>query len=135
MPFDAHDPTVEPKLSEISKPFEPDMDASCFWKSGDETPLTVIRSWLALKAETTFSRASPSGPLHRYEKLTVTFSAGADAGAVEAAGPEAVELVADELLLELHAAAARTTVAMTAHRVARLAVSKLGPSSANGVLW
>lgn len=70
MPFEAQAPTVLPKLSEMSKePFDDDIDVSCFWVSGLETPLTTMSSWLALKSAMITSSAFASSPPHRYENV------------------------------------------------------------------
>src|SRR5579863_7679495 len=72
MPSEAHAPMAFPKLSETSKePVLLDIDASCFWKSGFDTPTTVMLSWLALNWLTIFWSAAASDPVHRYEKVIV----------------------------------------------------------------
>jgi hypothetical protein len=66
--------------------------------------------------------------------LTVTFSAGAEAG-VDAAGADPAGAEADGLAVLVHAAAATTPAAMTAQSLAILAVRTLGPPPESGVLW
>jgi hypothetical protein len=45
-----------------NEPFDDDIEVSCFWVSGLETPFTTISSWLALKSEMICSRAFASPP-------------------------------------------------------------------------
>ena len=67
-----------PKLSEMSNlPLLDDIDVSCFWKSGLETPVTLIPDWLALKLAITFSRPFASAPPQRYENVILV---GPDVG-------------------------------------------------------
>ncbi len=53
-------------LSEMSKlPLLEDIEVSCFWASGLETPTTLMSDWLALKSAMIFSSAFASSPPHR----------------------------------------------------------------------